>query len=264
MPLFETGADLDAGTTARGVDDSASTHGLASKGRQRGRGDARLLRLVQGRRPGLGDARAGQRAAPHRRVGAAATASTLTLFHGRGGALGRGGGPADRAILARPGSVDGRFKVTEQGEVIFARYGDPGSPQRHLEQVAAAVLLAGRRPRSRPRAAATVRSPGWPRRVDEASRTGSAAGREPGLPEWFAEVSPLEEARRPADRLAARRARGQSVEPRRPARHPVGVRLVADADQPGRLVRPGQRRWRRSATWTSCATPTPSGRCSPP
>ncbi|HMH92164.1 MAG TPA: phosphoenolpyruvate carboxylase, partial [Streptosporangiaceae bacterium] len=67
----------------------------------------------------------------------------LTLFHGRGGALGRGGGPAGRAVLAQaPGSVDGRFKVTEQGEVIFARYGHPEIAQRHLEQVTSAVLLA--------------------------------------------------------------------------------------------------------------------------
>jgi phosphoenolpyruvate carboxylase len=57
----------------------------------------------------------------------------LTLFHGRGGALGRGGGPAGRAVLAQaPGSVDGRFKVTEQGEVIFARYGRPAIGLRHL------------------------------------------------------------------------------------------------------------------------------------
>ena len=49
----------------------------------------------------------------------------LTIFHGRGGALGRGGGPASRAIEAQPpGSVAGRFKVTEQGEVAFARYGE--------------------------------------------------------------------------------------------------------------------------------------------
>ena len=60
----------------------------------------------------------------------------LTLFHGRGGALGRGGGPVYRAVLAQPpGSVDGRFKVTEQGEVLFARYGNPVIAARHLEQV---------------------------------------------------------------------------------------------------------------------------------
>nr|BFF12065.1 hypothetical protein GCM10025699_33680 [Microbacterium flavescens] len=61
----------------------------------------------------------------------------LTLFHGRGGALGRGGGPANSAILAQPPhSVDGRFKLTEQGEVIFARYGDPAIAMRHIDQVA--------------------------------------------------------------------------------------------------------------------------------
>jgi phosphoenolpyruvate carboxylase len=66
----------------------------------------------------------------------------LTLFHGRGGAVGRGGGPANRAVLAQPkGSVNCRFKLTEQGEIIFARYGDPTLARRHVESVAAATLL---------------------------------------------------------------------------------------------------------------------------
>ena len=67
----------------------------------------------------------------------------LTLFHGRGGALGRGGGPANRAIRAQaPGSIAGHFKVTEQGEVVFARYSNPAIARRHLEQVASAVLMS--------------------------------------------------------------------------------------------------------------------------
>ncbi len=67
----------------------------------------------------------------------------LTLFHGRGGAIGRGGGPAGRAILAQaPGSVGGGLKFTEQGEVIAAHYADVTIAQRHLEQVTAAALLA--------------------------------------------------------------------------------------------------------------------------
>jgi phosphoenolpyruvate carboxylase len=67
----------------------------------------------------------------------------LTIFHGRGGALGRGGGPTNRAIRGQPpGSGTGRFKVTEQGEVAFARYGNLSLAERHLEQITNAVLLA--------------------------------------------------------------------------------------------------------------------------
>ena len=66
----------------------------------------------------------------------------LTLFHGRGGAVGRGGGPANKAVLAQPRrSVKCRFKLTEQGEVIFARYGNRVLARRHVESMAAAILM---------------------------------------------------------------------------------------------------------------------------
>ncbi len=69
----------------------------------------------------------------------------LTLFHGRGGTIGRGGGPANRAVLAQAaGSVDGRLALTEQGEMIAERYPSPTIAQRHLEQLTSAVLLASR------------------------------------------------------------------------------------------------------------------------
>jgi phosphoenolpyruvate carboxylase len=67
----------------------------------------------------------------------------LTLFHGRGGTVARGGGPANRAIRAQPeGTIDGRFRLTEQGETIAARYFNPDLAHRHLEQIISAVLLA--------------------------------------------------------------------------------------------------------------------------
>ncbi len=72
----------------------------------------------------------------------------LTLFHGRGGTLGRGGGPSNRAILAQPPeSVRGRIRITEQGEVVSSRYDNEAIAHRHLEQLVNAVLLSGgRRP----------------------------------------------------------------------------------------------------------------------
>jgi phosphoenolpyruvate carboxylase len=66
----------------------------------------------------------------------------LTLFHGRGGTVGRGGGPANRAILAQPPeSVHGRIRLTEQGETITNRYANAELARRHLDQLLHAVLL---------------------------------------------------------------------------------------------------------------------------
>jgi phosphoenolpyruvate carboxylase len=126
---------------------------------------------------------------------AAAHGVRLTLFHGRGGALGRGGGPAGRAVLAQaPGSVNGSFKVTEQGEVIFARYGQQAIAKRHLEQVSSAVLLASS-PRIAERTAAAAET-----YRDIASRIDAAACaafrglvEADGFADWFARISPLGE-----------------------------------------------------------------------
>jgi phosphoenolpyruvate carboxylase len=120
----------------------------------------------------------------------------LTLFHGRGGAIGRGGGPANRAILAQAaGSVDGRLKLTEQGEVIAARYQHPGIALRHLEQMTHAVLLASMPAHEGQVAAAAER---WSGLMDElASLAGNAyrslVQEDPAFGRFFASATPISE-----------------------------------------------------------------------
>jgi phosphoenolpyruvate carboxylase len=77
----------------------------------------------------------------------------LTLFHGRGGTVGRGGGPANRAILSQPpGSVKGSFRITEQGEMIRFKFGQPEIAEQNLLVYAGAVLEASLRPPPQPKA----------------------------------------------------------------------------------------------------------------
>ena len=119
----------------------------------------------------------------------------LAIFHGRGGALGRGGGPANRAILAQaPGSMAGGFKVTEQGEVVFARYGNTEIARRHLEQVASAVLVASD-PHVADRAAgAATRFRSLAERLGTTSRRVYRELIETeGFVDWFGRISPLQE-----------------------------------------------------------------------
>ena len=119
----------------------------------------------------------------------------LTLFHGRGGALGRGGGPANSAILAQPPhSVDGRFKLTEQGEVIFARYGEPAIAMRHIDQVTAATLLASSPGVEQRNSAAAERFADVAATMDRASRDRFfSLVKADGFAPWFATVTPMEE-----------------------------------------------------------------------
>ena len=119
----------------------------------------------------------------------------LVLMHGRGGAVGRGGGPANRAVLAQPaGSVNCFFKVTEQGEVIFARYGNQVLAQRHVESVAAATLLNSAPSIEHTNTETTERYAEMAARLNEAShaRYLDLLHTEDFTP-WFSTVTPLTE-----------------------------------------------------------------------
>ncbi|XRQ05742.1 phosphoenolpyruvate carboxylase [Actinomadura welshii] len=212
IPLFETGEDLERAPAV--LDGMLETEAVRRRLDDTGRRLEVMLGYSDSAKQ-LGPATATLRLYDTQEALAAWAARNdirLTLFHGRGGSLGRGGGPANRAILAQaPGSVAGRFKVTEQGEVIFARYGHREIARRHVEQVTSAVLLASTGAvQDRARQAAARYRP----LADKISEAAEAAFR--GLIEtedfaaWFAQVSPLEEiselriGSRPARRKAAR------------------------------------------------------------
>ena len=119
----------------------------------------------------------------------------LVLMHGRGGAVGRGGGPANRAVLSQPaGSVNGCFKLTEQGEVIFARYGNPTLARRHVESVAGATLLSSAPSIELLNTEATERYDALAAELDAASRERYLdLLHTEGFAEWFSTVTPLAE-----------------------------------------------------------------------
>ncbi len=121
---------------------------------------------------------------------------TLRLFHGRGGSVGRGGGPTAEAIMSQPyGSLDGPIKITEQGEVISDKYALPGLGRHNLESALAAVLEASALHR-------TSLLPqdlldGWNSTMDLVASQGQTAYRalvrDDGLVPFFVSATPVDE-----------------------------------------------------------------------
>ncbi|WP_323123090.1 phosphoenolpyruvate carboxylase [Burkholderia alba] len=120
---------------------------------------------------------------------------TLRLFHGRGGTVGRGGGPTYQAILSQPpGTVDGQIRLTEQGEVIASKFGNPEIGRRNLETVVAATLEASLLPRSN----APAQLPAFEAAMQTLSDAAMAAYRAlvyetPGFTDYFFLSTPISE-----------------------------------------------------------------------
>ena len=115
----------------------------------------------------------------------------LTFFHGRGGSLGRGGGPAARGIYSLPpDALDGSLRLTEQGEVLAERYDDAQIAYRHLEQVTSATLLASALP-------ARTAKPAWSGIMEQLARRSYEAYRtlvdQPGFIEFFGSATPIDD-----------------------------------------------------------------------
>lgn len=115
----------------------------------------------------------------------------LTVFHGRGGSLGRGGGPAARAIRSLPKkAVNGRLRVTEQGEVLSERYDDPVIAHRHLEQIINATLVVSATEERAPEAK-------WVEAMECLSRESRRTYRQfvehPGFLHYFDNATPISE-----------------------------------------------------------------------
>ena len=141
----------------------------------------------------------------------------LQLFHGRGGSVGRGGGPTAETVLAQPpGTVQGRIRLTEQGEMIQRLYGDIPTARRNLDALAAATLSAGARAPADPPAWGAAQDGAAQATLSRFSAAAFAAYRalvydDPAFEDFFwsatpvAEVAGLKIGSRPASRTPSRR-----------------------------------------------------------
>jgi len=151
VPLFETVDDLRAGErtmNALYADPAYASHLNGCERRQE-----IMLGYSDSAKDGGFVSAQWELYAAQERLMAAADAHDVKLrfFHGRGGSTSRGGGPSHRAIVAQPpGSIRGRIRITEQGEVISQRYAHPELAQRALEQTLSGVVLATLAPPAEP------------------------------------------------------------------------------------------------------------------
>jgi len=135
---------------------------------------------------------------------------SVQIFHGRGGAVGRGGGPANQAILAQPpGSAGGRLRITEQGEVISDRYGHKAIAERHLGQLINALL------RSSFAVDVDQHDPRWERLVEHLAEKACKSYRNlvyetPDFLSYFEQATPLNEIG--SLKIASRPARRNTVQ----------------------------------------------------
>lgn len=217
VPLFETGADLAAASnvlSACFADPSYTDHLKLRGGMQ----EVMLGYSDSNKDAGFVAANwALYRAQRDLSAAGARAGISVSFFHGRGGSIGRGGGPANQAILAQPpGTVGSRIRLTEQGEVIADRYGLPALAHRHLEQLLNAVLRAGLL------GAAGAPEPSWERAMDRLAELSRDRYRalvydDPRFVEYFRAATPIAEigrlnlgsrpqSRRPSGRIEDLRA----------------------------------------------------------
>jgi phosphoenolpyruvate carboxylase len=194
VPLFETIADLEAAPAI--MRDFLALPGVAEAARARGCQEV-MIGYSDSNKDGGYITSTWQlhRASAALAVVFEAAGVPMQLFHGRGGSVGRGGGSSFAAIRAQPpGTVAGRIRITEQGEVIAAKYGTPEAAERTLDTMAAATLLATLDPPSLQPAEAGR----YAQAMDRLSGDGFAAYRalvygEPGFRAFFRAMTPISE-----------------------------------------------------------------------
>ena len=262
VPLLETPTSLAiAGDFLDRLLAARPTEARPAPRRQPG-GDARLLGLLEARRHHRLPLGPAPRPARARRGGAQARREPVT-FHGRGGSVGRGGGPTHEAIVAQPaGTVSGRIKFTEQGEVISDKYLVRSLAHHNMELSLAATLRAATLRREAQNTIEVRRR--WDSLMEVISVASHAAyldlvGDE-AFPEYFRQSTPVDElADLNLGSRPARRGGGGRLRTCAPSRGSSAGRSPASSSPGGSVSAPASRPPSTPATPTSSRRPCTAG-----